>query len=96
MYLVGLGGYEIRLSPGSERHSLEESPAGHLMLPCSRFSGPQVQPTQESQTFLVGTYFEQQPTCHSARSVKDRAPVDVAVADMLKSLDMLAETSTSS
>ena len=58
MYLVGPGGYEIRLSPGSEVHSLEESPAGHLMLPCSRFRGQQRQQHQEdSQTFVVGEYF---------------------------------------
>ena len=58
MFLVGPGGYEIRLSPGSEVHSLEEIPAGHLMLPCSRFSGQQHQQDKEdSQTFVVGEYF---------------------------------------
>ena len=96
MFLVGPGGYEIRLSPGSEVHSLEESPAGHLMLPCSRFGSQATKPNSESQTFMVGDYFETQSFDHSARSVKNRAPVDVAVADMLKSLDMLAETGLSS
>ena len=96
MFLVGPGGYEIRLSPGSEVHSLEESPAGHLMLPCSRFGSQAAQPNSESQTFMVGDYFETQSFDPSARSVKNRAPVDVAVADMLKSLDMLAETGLSS
>ena len=58
MYLVGPGGYELRLSPGSEMHKLEESPAGHLMLPCSRFAGrQQVQRSEESQTFVVGEYY---------------------------------------
>ena len=58
MFLVGPGGYEIRLSPGSEVHSLEESPAGHLMLPCSRLGGQQRQQrTEDSQTFVVGEYF---------------------------------------
>ena len=34
---VGVGGYKIELSPGSESYDLEESHAGHLMLPCSEF-----------------------------------------------------------
>ena len=37
LYLVGQGGYKMQLSPGSELHALEESHAGHLMLPCSQF-----------------------------------------------------------
>jgi hypothetical protein len=36
--MVGPGGYELKLSPGSETYELEESPAGHLMLPCSKYS----------------------------------------------------------
>jgi len=38
LYRVGPGGYKIQLSPGSVVYPLEESHAGHLMLPCSRFS----------------------------------------------------------
>ena len=38
LYRVGPGGYKIQLSPGSVIYPLEESHAGHLMLPCSRFS----------------------------------------------------------
>ena len=57
MFLVGLGGYEIHLSPGSEVHELEESSAGHLMLPCSRFGRQQAQKTEESQIFTVGEYY---------------------------------------
>ena len=64
MYLVGPGGYEIRLSPGSEMHKLEESPAGHLMLPCSRFDGQQARASTEAQTFLVGDFFEKQLLDH--------------------------------
>ena len=95
LFLVGPGGYEIRLSPGSEVHGLEESPAGHLMLPCSRFGSQAPQNTSEAQTFLVGDFFEQPAAAHVVRTVKDRAPVDVAVADMLWSLDTLAEAGES-
>ena len=38
LYMVGPGGYEIRLSPGSEVYNLEDSDAGHQMLPCSNSS----------------------------------------------------------
>ena len=37
MYTIGPGGYTLQLSPGSEKHNLEESHAGHLMLPCTRY-----------------------------------------------------------
>ena len=57
LYLVGPGGYEIRLSPGSQMFQLEESPMGHLMLPCSKFGQRNAQ-TQDAQTFLVGDYFD--------------------------------------
>ena len=56
MFMVGPGGYEIKLSPGSEIYDLEDSQAGHQMLPCSQFRRGS-RPTKESQTFLVGTYF---------------------------------------
>ena len=62
LYMVGPGGYEIRLSPGSEVYDLEDSEAGHQMLPCRQFKQGR-KPNQESQTFLIGTYFE-----------KDQAP----------------------
>ena len=89
MYLVGPGGYEIRLSHESEVHELEESPAGHLMLPCSRFSTQQAQQTSEAQTFLVGDYYSPKVVSHHLPvkyrdSFEERwAPVDQAVADML-------------
>ena len=57
MYLVGPGGYEIHLSPGSEVHDIEESAAGHLMLPCSRFGRQHQQHTEDSQVFTVGEFF---------------------------------------
>jgi len=44
MYRVGPGGYKMSLSPGSEVQQLEESHAGHLMLPCTEFSGHKSDP----------------------------------------------------
>ena len=55
--MVGPGGYEIRLSPGSEVYDLLDSEAGHQMLPCSQFAKGR-KPSQDSFTFLVGTHFE--------------------------------------
>ena len=37
MYRIGPGGYSLQLSPGSAQYHLEESHAGHLMLPCDAF-----------------------------------------------------------
>ena len=34
LFLIGPGGYQLRLSPGSRDIGLEESHSGHLMLPC--------------------------------------------------------------
>ena len=55
--MVGLGGYEIWLSPGSEVYDLIDSEAGHQMLPCSQF-GQGKKPSQDSLTFQVGDYIE--------------------------------------
>ena len=90
MFFVGPGGYYIRLSPGSEVHNIEEPSWAHhsAVLPPRRPGKPA---NSESHMFMVGDYFENQIAGISARSVKSRAPVDVAAADMLKSLDMLAE-----
>ena len=52
LYRVGPGGYKIQLSPGSVIYPLEESHAGHLMLPCSRFSRHANQ-QQEVQVFAA-------------------------------------------
>ena len=57
LFMVGPGGYEIRLSPGSEVYDLLDSEAGHQMLPCSQFAKGK-KPHQDSFTFLVGTHFE--------------------------------------
>ena len=53
IYLVGPGGYELKLSPGSVMHKLVESSAGHLMLPCSQFNVPMTS-HDEVTAFIVG------------------------------------------
>ena len=50
IYFVGPGGYKLQLAPGSETHKLEQSPAGHLMLPCSSFHGPPQKATEVMMT----------------------------------------------
>ena len=69
IFFVGPGRYELRLSPGSEAHDLEESLVGHLMLPCSRFAGQRPQRSSETQAFTVGTYFEKPVKVHKDDAV---------------------------
>ena len=65
LFMVGPGGYELKLSPGSEVFDTEDSKAGHMMLPCSQFKGVnRKQNREEAQIFLVGDYFA--PTESSA------------------------------
>ena len=50
--MVGPGGYELKLSPGSQIYDTVDSKAGHMMLPCSKFSdASRQQNNQEVQTF---------------------------------------------
>ena len=57
-YMVGPGGYELKLSPGSEAYDTEDSQAGHMMLPCSQFQDANRRHGKEdAQTFLIGKYF---------------------------------------
>ena len=60
VYLVGPGGYELKLSPGSVKHDLVESSAGHLMLPCSCFDVP-MNAYEEVTAFIVGDHFDSPP-----------------------------------
>ena len=62
MYLVGPGGYELRLSPGSEKYDLHESSMGHLMLPCSEFDPQGGQQSTEVRGFVVGEHFASEAT----------------------------------
>eukprot|EP00973_Karenia_brevis_P044642 6182743-Karenia_brevis.AAC.1 len=64
MYQLGPGGYKIMLSPGTRTYELEESHAGHLMLPCSRFQGPVKHLTE----FLANTIEDKPPTSHTVIS----------------------------
>eukprot|EP00973_Karenia_brevis_P014846 2028045-Karenia_brevis.AAC.1 len=57
MHQVGPGGYKILLSPGTRAYELEESHAGHLMLPCSRFQCFTKPPTE-----LLANAIEDNPT----------------------------------
>ena len=57
-FMVGPGGYELKLSPGSEVYDTEDNQAGHVMLPCSQFRDASRQQNKaESQVFMVGDYF---------------------------------------
>ena len=73
IYLVGPGGYELKLSPGSVQHDLVESSAGHLMLPCSRFNVP-VKPYENATSFIVGNYFDGSPARSACKSSSGGLP----------------------
>ena len=72
-YTVGPGGYKIQLSPGSQVRDMEESAAGHLMLPCTRY------PARLSETQLAfapeaaaSTPQEEPQRLRSRSAVRDR------------------------
>ena len=76
--MVGPGGYELKLSPGSEIYDTEDSRAGHMMLPCSQFNDvSRQQSNQEVQTFLVGDYFAP----HGSSAALQRLPDSDATFD---------------
>ena len=55
--MIGPGGYELKLSPGSEVYDTEDSQTGHMMLPCSQFQdASRRQRKDEAQVFMVGDY----------------------------------------
>ena len=56
-FMVGPGGYELKLSPGSEAYDTEDSQAGHMMLPCSQFREASRQHKEDVLVFHVGDYF---------------------------------------
>ena len=56
-FMVGPGGYELKLSPGSEAYDTEDSQAGHMMLPCSQFREASRQGKEDVLVFHVGDYF---------------------------------------
>ena len=52
MYLTETGGYSLidHLPEGTERYKLEIAPTGHMMLPCSEFSGAREQEREAERT----------------------------------------------
>ena len=78
IYLVGPGGYELKLSPGSIQYDLVESSAGHLMLPCSRFDVRKT-PREEVSSYIVGDFFNSSSSSSTAeRSNGGPSPTDNA------------------
>ena len=74
---MGPGGYELKLSPGSEVYDTEGSQAGHMMLPCSQFrDASRQQNTALSQVFMVGDYFS--PKEAEASAALQRLPASKA------------------
>ena len=57
VFFVGPGGYELKLSPGSEQYGLHDSEMGHLMLPCSK-DRTGAGRSNESMTFVEGSHFQ--------------------------------------
>ena len=56
MYTIGPGGYKLQLSPGSKEYKLEESHAGHLMLPCDEFrEADQIRKTSTTRATVLAT-----------------------------------------
>ena len=90
IYLVGPGGYELKLSPGSVQHDLVESSAGHLMLPCSCFNTP-VKPYDEVTSFIVGDHFENT----GSQDVDPLNKFDGLINRAYDELDMLVESGLS-
>ena len=37
LFMAGPGGYELKLSPGTEAYHTEDSQARHMILPCSQW-----------------------------------------------------------
>ena len=72
-FMVGPGGYELKLSPGSEVYETEDSKAGHMMLPCSQFANASRQQNRDAQTFLVGDYFAPKESSAALQRLPDSA-----------------------
>ena len=64
VYLVGNRVYDITLSPGYQKHSLEPSDQGHWMLPCSDFPDHYTAGITDSapRVFTLGDFFVENPT----------------------------------
>ena len=88
-FMIGPGGYELKLSPSSEVYDTEDSQAGHMMLPCSQFRcASQNQRKDETQIFVVGEYFPQESRAALKRLPTDPAEVDQTLSERLNVLDL--------
>ena len=65
--MVGPGGYDLKLSRGAEKHDLECSSMGHMMLPGSKFNGTR-SGTKEELNFVGGEFCATTP-CGIPRGV---------------------------
>ena len=88
IYLVGPGGYELKLSPGSVQHDLVESSAGHLMLPCSCFSTA-LKSNEEVTSFIVGDHFSAPSKQTSGGSPPTTATSTDAAAERMIQFDRI-------
>ena len=91
-FMVGPGGYELKLSPGSEVYHTEDSQAGHMMLPCSQFrDASRKQNKEEAQIFLVGDYFAPDKSRAALQRLPDlKADSDSFLQNALNELDATA------
>ena len=81
VYLVGPGGYELKLSPGSVKHDLVESSVGHLMLRCYCFDAP-MKPYEEVTASIVGDHFDSPPASSTLGvSSGDSSPANSSSSD---------------
>jgi len=76
LFHIGPGGYHLQLSPGSVQYQLEESHAGHLMLPCSEFEGAPKEPTAEMLTAVQET--KSMPRCGPTAVYSGRGTIGAA------------------
>ena len=92
-FMVGPGGYELKLSPGSEVYNTEDSAAGHMMLPCSQFrNASRRQHKEESQVFLVGDYFAPDKSRAALQRLPDsKADPDSFLQNAFDELDAIFE-----
>lgn len=55
LHMCGPGDVQVTLPPGTKSYQLEVSPSGHLVLPCSNFSGTTMSDSTPSEVVLQTT-----------------------------------------
>jgi hypothetical protein len=53
--IVGQGGFQLQLSPGSKVLTMVESRSGHLLLPCTSWQTEQASRTAQSQKLVFNS-----------------------------------------